>query len=203
MSLDFNSSSYGKGDNIASSSTLSSFPKKSGSILKRGDGPIDYNWNERYLILDGLLLMYYKHASDKTPRGVIKLKEVTISEISRIDDQEYAFSIETPNSRKYYFSCSKREESLSWLLEISRNVKSQPKISSRSSKRRASVVKTFGARGSMNMEGKDEKYEIEEFPFVLYIEFNFRKLLLFKEFLNILRIKERNLNGKLLIIQME
>ena len=54
-------------------------------MYKKGDGPIDYNWNHRYLVLDGKMLLYYKYPSDKTPRGNIKLEDFSISEMMRID----------------------------------------------------------------------------------------------------------------------
>ena len=59
--------------------------RKTGFLFKKGDGPIDYNWNHRYLVLDGKMLFYYKYASDKTPRGTIKLEDFTISDLKKID----------------------------------------------------------------------------------------------------------------------
>jgi hypothetical protein len=57
--------------------------KKTGTIYKRGDGPIDFNWNSRYVVLDGQSLMYFKYASERTPRGVIKLNGASVSPLIR------------------------------------------------------------------------------------------------------------------------
>lgn len=38
--------------------------RKRGAIYKRGDGPINYSWNERYLVVDGTILMYYYGKED-------------------------------------------------------------------------------------------------------------------------------------------
>lgn len=58
---------------------------KTGFLYKKGEGPIDYNWNHRYLVLDGKNLFYYKYASDKTPRGSIRLEDFILSTIKTID----------------------------------------------------------------------------------------------------------------------
>lgn len=85
--------------------------KKAGLIYKRGDGPFDYNWNERYLVLDCETLMYFKSHEDKTPRGFIRLLNCEISNIERMDDREYCFSVESFNPpKKYYFSCDNEYE---------------------------------------------------------------------------------------------
>lgn len=59
--------------------------RKNGYLLKKGDGPIDFNWNQRYLVLEGKIILYYKYAGEKTPRGMIKLDDCIVSPISRID----------------------------------------------------------------------------------------------------------------------
>jgi hypothetical protein len=52
-----------------------------GLIYKKGDGPIDYNWNLRYVVLDGETLVYFKNQFDKVPRGFINLRESYVSNI--------------------------------------------------------------------------------------------------------------------------
>lgn len=63
--------------------------RKTGFLYKKGDGPIDFNWNHRYLVLDGKLLLYYKYASDKAPRGTIRLEDFLLSPLKRIDVMFY------------------------------------------------------------------------------------------------------------------
>jgi len=37
------------------------------------------------LVLDGKMLFYYKFASDKAPRDIIKLEDFSISDLQKID----------------------------------------------------------------------------------------------------------------------
>ena len=55
--------------------------KKTGKIFKKGDGPIDFDWNERYLVLDCENLLYFKTQFDKAPRGYIHLKDCFVSSL--------------------------------------------------------------------------------------------------------------------------
>lgn len=79
--------------------------KKSGYLLKKGDGPIDFSWNQRYIVLDGKMLMYFKYQDEKTPRAVIRLSEAAVSNVIKHEDREHVFYFELNNpSRRYYFS---------------------------------------------------------------------------------------------------
>lgn len=83
----------------------SSLKKKSGYLLKKGDGPIDFSWNQRYIILDGKMFMYFKYQDEKTPRAVIRLSEAAVSNVIRHEEREFVFYFELNNpSRRYYFS---------------------------------------------------------------------------------------------------
>ncbi|CAD8169140.1 unnamed protein product [Paramecium octaurelia] len=95
--------------------------KKAGMILKRGDGPIDYNWNQRYLVLDGQTLIYFKDRNDKVPRGAINLREAYISPMSTLDDREHCFyiEVEAQNNKQFYFSGETLDETEQWREEIS------------------------------------------------------------------------------------
>ncbi|CAK93395.1 unnamed protein product (macronuclear) [Paramecium tetraurelia] len=95
--------------------------KKAGMILKRGDGPIDYNWNQRYLVLDGQTLIYFKDRNDKVPRGAINLREAYISPMSTLDDREHCFyiEVEAQNNKQFYFSGETLDETEQWRDEIS------------------------------------------------------------------------------------
>jgi hypothetical protein len=76
--------SFGGSDNIKAQKK-SRILKKTGLLYKRGDGPINFNWNPRYFILDGTTLFYYTDASDKVCRGMTKLIEAIISPVERFE----------------------------------------------------------------------------------------------------------------------
>lgn len=76
--------SIGGSDNIKAQKK-SRILKKTGLLYKRGDGPINFNWNPRYFILDGTTLFYYTDASDKVCRGMTKLIEATVSPVDRFE----------------------------------------------------------------------------------------------------------------------
>ena len=59
--------------------------KKTGYLYKRGDGPINFNWNTRYFILEGNTLFYYMDASDKDCRGMTKLAEAIVSPVDKFE----------------------------------------------------------------------------------------------------------------------
>lgn len=63
--------------------------RKTGFLYKKGDGPIDFNWNQRYLVLDSKILFYYKYASDKTPRGTLRLEDCTVSNVLKIEVRKF------------------------------------------------------------------------------------------------------------------
>jgi hypothetical protein len=84
-------------------------------VLKKGDGPIDYSWNERYLVLDSSTLMYFKNHEEKTPRGFIKIKDCIISQVIPSDDRDHSFIVETfIPPRKYIFSTTSNHETELW-----------------------------------------------------------------------------------------
>ena len=89
--------------------------KRASTILKRGDGPINFDWNERYLVLDSQTLMYFKSHDEKTPRGFLRLKDCIVSQITSTDDRDHCFIIESfLPPKKYYFSGLTRQETKSW-----------------------------------------------------------------------------------------
>lgn len=59
--------------------------KKSGIIYKRGDGPINFAWNQRYFVVDGNSVSYYQNASDKTPRWSGKILGAKVSEVTKTE----------------------------------------------------------------------------------------------------------------------
>lgn len=102
---------------------------KSGYMFKLGDGPINYDWNRRYFVLDCKIkttykyiaqaqeLTYYLSETETTARGSIMLAEALISNITLIKERQHSFSVQTapqPQGKTYFFSCNTFEESLDW-----------------------------------------------------------------------------------------
>lgn len=88
----------------------------SGYMLKLGEGPINYDWNNRFLVLDSESLSnfivpnrelsYYKNDRDTKSRGVISLKNSFVSNIGELKGQEYTFCIMTqpPSGKTIYLA---------------------------------------------------------------------------------------------------
>jgi len=99
---------------------------KSGHLYKLGEGPINYDWNLRYFVLDGTLLLtlqefnqeltYYRNDAEVKPRGNIPLQEALVSNITLIRERDHSFSIQTapPNGRTVFLSFDKAEEANQW-----------------------------------------------------------------------------------------
>jgi hypothetical protein len=67
--------------------------QKSGFLYKLGDGPINFDWNERYCILDKTKFSYYLSATDKDPRKEVDVNMATISQIKMINNHPYSFTV--------------------------------------------------------------------------------------------------------------
>lgn len=50
-------------------------------VYKKGEGPLDWNWNPRYFVLDCEKLMYYKNINDIYPRDTLFLEGSTVSDL--------------------------------------------------------------------------------------------------------------------------
>ena len=62
-----------------------------GYLLKMGDGPINYDWNKRFLVLDvqNKSLSYFLTESDQSSRGVIDLTKAKISNLMPIKGKRF------------------------------------------------------------------------------------------------------------------
>ena len=91
---------------------------KSGYIYKLGDGPFNFDWNMRYIVLDeaNMTLAYFMNERDSEPRGIIPLKGALISNVTQIKEREHSFSVQTPppNGHTFFFSCNSLNDSVSW-----------------------------------------------------------------------------------------
>ena len=87
-------------------------------IYKLGDGPINYNWNKRYITLNYLTkeLSYFMYEEDAKPRGSINVASALISNIELIKDRPHSFMItpNPPHGKNYYISCDTLEECTEW-----------------------------------------------------------------------------------------
>lgn len=95
---------------------------KKGKIFKKGDGPINYDWNERYAILDGMNFIYFDSIiSLSTPKNTIFLNNAVVE---RVYDKERpnCFSISV-DSKVYFFSGLNERDNDDWILLIQRCVK--------------------------------------------------------------------------------
>jgi hypothetical protein len=105
---------------------------KAGLVLKRGEGPIDFNWNERYFVLYDSFIVYFKSQDSDERRGMINLKDVHIGKISSFSNQEFALKIENPGEdRSLWFTCRSRAELIEWkraLLKIVLNIFDETEI---------------------------------------------------------------------------
>jgi hypothetical protein len=105
------SASFNDGQaNAISSFQKNIYHKKSGFLLKKGDGPIDFGWNPRFIILDRKMLMYYKYQEDKTPRAVIRLAEATVSTVIKYEERDFVFYIELSNPNRRYYFCGETKQ---------------------------------------------------------------------------------------------
>jgi len=54
-------------------------------LFTKGDGPLNKNWIQRYLVLQGQTLFYYQNANDNTPKVIIPLTNATVGPIVKMD----------------------------------------------------------------------------------------------------------------------
>lgn len=93
-----------------------------GYLYKMGDGPINYDWNRRYFVLDrdNKKLSYFLRETDKSARGHIDLSHATVSQMMPIKGRDYSFSIrENPKEKKeYHLSAEHRNDAEVWISII-------------------------------------------------------------------------------------
>ncbi len=88
--------------------------------MKRGDGPINFKWGPRYVIVDqkSCQLKWYQSKDNKQfkkANGVVNLKGSSVSELETLHKQPNAFSIQAiGHDKPLYFSGKTPIESQSW-----------------------------------------------------------------------------------------
>ena len=88
---------------------------KEGFILKRGEGPFDYNWNKRYFILQKNKILYFNIKDEKEKKGEIDIKNGIFGNIENFDGQEFAFSINLCDQNRFiWLSHSDEKEISDW-----------------------------------------------------------------------------------------
>ena len=94
-----------------------------GYLYKMGSGPINYNWNRRYILIDEVnkKLSYFQRETDKKARGHIDLSQVVISNVMSIKNRDNSFSIRiSPSSKiEVCFSAESTQEAENWVKLIS------------------------------------------------------------------------------------
>jgi hypothetical protein len=91
---------------------------KSGHLFKLGDGPINFNWNPRYITIEFNTLYYYSESSDRNPRGILALTGCTVTELYMLKDHPWSFTIQLSSGKKIHFSHLEKDEAEKWRLAI-------------------------------------------------------------------------------------
>ena len=87
---------------------------KAGTLFKLGDGPINYNWNQRYIVVERNMLYYYSESSDRTPRGLLPLSNCVVSALHPLKDHSNSFSLQLSSGKRYHFSHLDQAEAENW-----------------------------------------------------------------------------------------
>lgn len=111
---------------LTSSVDLPSVPLKEAAFLKRGEGPIDFGWNERYVVLLSDRLVYYKESESFEKGSTVSLVGATVGKVQSFDGQSRTFCLEnTREKRTIWLAARTEEQLLEWrrfLLSIVLNV---------------------------------------------------------------------------------
>ncbi|KAF4673668.1 hypothetical protein FOL47_010251 [Perkinsus chesapeaki] len=67
---------------------------RAGSLFKLGDGIINTSWNERYFVLSGSVLSYYRDSREVRPRESIPMKGAVVQWCGSHKGREHAFIVE-------------------------------------------------------------------------------------------------------------
>lgn len=88
---------------------------KKGKIMKKGDGPINYNWSERFAILENTNFIYYAEDQDQSaPSRIVFLQGAKV-ELYEDFDVEYGFVlIPSDDSKPLYLSGLSEGENEEW-----------------------------------------------------------------------------------------
>lgn len=84
-----------------------------GYMLKRGD--VASGWKERYFILSGDKIAYYKKFRDRDPQGEINLTTETEVQAQSGSDTEFSVVSDKVNTRKYILQCKDKTSRDQWI----------------------------------------------------------------------------------------
>ena len=73
-------------------------------------------WSKQYLSLNESLLLFHKNESTSSPSDIVSLS--SIKNVSRTEDKEFCFMIESAKRGALYISCKSEAELYSWMDEI-------------------------------------------------------------------------------------
>jgi len=94
---------------------------KSGFLSKKGVKR--RNWNKRWFVLRNATLSYYKNINDKTPKGVINIREIRSVESSF--RKPFCFAINT-RDREYFINANDSAEQADWMRTLTEMVSNIP-----------------------------------------------------------------------------
>lgn len=86
-------------------------------IYKLGEGPINYEWNMRYITIKGKELTYFLTINSEEKR-TINLEGAITSNICRIKGNKYSFALIIPIFQVLFFSTNSYQETLSFQKQI-------------------------------------------------------------------------------------
>lgn len=92
---------------------------KEGVLYKRGEGPFDFNWNERKFVLDSLNLTYYKLDELEEPRGKLPIASAIVGDIAPYDGRNFALKIEWLDlARVIWLSSDDQQALIDWKMKL-------------------------------------------------------------------------------------
>lgn len=109
---------------------------KSATLYKLGEGPINFEWNQRYFVLDGKFvttltleadrqeLNYYETEEDTQRRGSLPLNggrsSVLLSSIQEIEGRKFSVQIDLVQRRRCCVSFESYRQADEWARAITR-----------------------------------------------------------------------------------
>ncbi|KAF4745607.1 hypothetical protein FOZ62_003415 [Perkinsus olseni] len=90
---------------------------RAGSLFKLGDGIINTSWNERYFVLSGSVLSYYRDSRELRPKDSISMKGAVVQWCGSHKGREHAFIVmPRDNRRQIVVSGGSEGETRQWML---------------------------------------------------------------------------------------
>ena len=86
-----------------------------GYLMKQGR--INTGWRQRWFVLEGEKLWYYKNHSDSKPISYIPLRDSVVREAKKSSSQRLCFEVVT-KSRVFCLSCTSRADMQAWITAL-------------------------------------------------------------------------------------